>query len=527
MTQETVVISRAEYEELQSLKQENARLAQALLNLQEQIRLANEQRFGRKSEQSKYDDGSEQLTMDLLFNEVEAISDIAPTPAEPDLSIVKAHKRKKHATNDEKLPEDAEIEIVTMELPAEERLCPECGDEMREIGEEVTRKLKIVPAKIVVVETHRKTYACANCEKNNIMTPIKTAPGGSGFLPGSMCLPEAVAYIMVQKYMMYSPLYRLEQEFERMGIELTRQTMSSWLIRATDRYLKPVYNLLKENLLKEDILHADETTLQVLHEPGREAKQKSYMWLYRAGRAAKHPIMIYEYQETRKAEHPKNFLNGYAGYLHTDGYAGYHALPPEIAVVGCWAHARRKFDEALKVITPNDRASSKAMKGKRYCDALFALEDKLNERTPQERAEKRKDLAEPILTEFRGWLQSVHPAPKSVMGRAVAYALEQWPYLTNYLKDGRLELSNNRAERSVKPFVMGRKNFLFANTPGGAKTSAIIYSLIETAKESGLDPYRYLTWLMTTAPSLDLKDFVHVSSLLPQNAPDICGMGRI
>lgn len=519
MAEETVVISRSEYEELKS---ENARLAQALIHLQEQIRLANKQRFGRSSEQSKYACAGEQLSMDMLFNEPEVITDIAPTPAEPELTTVKAHKRKKHATNEEKLPEDAEIEVVTLELPADERVCPQCGEEMREIGEEVTRKLKIVPAKIVVVETHRKTYACRNCEENDITTPVKTAPAQPSFLPGSMCLPEAVAYIMTQKFVMYSPLYRLEQEFARMGIPLLRQTMSSWLINATRRYLTPVYERLKARLLQEDILHADETTLQVLNEPGREAGQKSYMWLYRTGRESKGPIVIYEYQQTRKAENPKRFLSGYAGYLHTDGYAGYHDLSKEIIVVGCWAHARRKFDEALNVVSPADRASSKVMQGKRYCDALFAIEDKWNAMPPEERTIKRKELSEPILREFHAWLESVYPAPKSAFGRAVAYTLEQWPYLTNYLLDGRLEISNNRAERSIKPFVMGRKNFLFANTPSGANTSAVIYSLIETAKENALDPYRYLTWLMTDAPSLDMTLACQVESLLPDNAPDDC-----
>ena len=526
MALETVVIPRVEYEALQAIKQENARLAQALQNLQEQIRLANKKRFGRSSEQSRYDDGSEQLSMEMLFNEAEVNSDIAPTPAEPDLTRVKAHTRKKHATHDEKLPENAEIEVVVRELSEEERICPVCGEETREIGEEVTRKLTIVPAKVVIVETHRKSYACRNCEGTGISTPVRTAPAESEFLPGSMCLPEAVAWIMHQKYVMYAPLYRLEQDFKRMGVELTRQTMSSWMIRAAERYLESVYRLLKENLLKEEILHADETTLQVLHEPGREAQQKSYMWLYRTGRNAAHPIVLYEYCQTRRAENPRAFLAGYSGYLHTDGYAGYHDLSGDIVIVGCWAHARRKFDEALNAISANDRFSSKAMKGKRYCDALFAVEDRLDKEAQSENARertvRRRELAEPILAEFREWLTNIHPAPKSALGRAVAYTLEQWSYLTNYLLDGRLEISNNRAERSIKPFVMGRKNFLFANTPGGARTAAVIYSLIETAKENELDPHRYLTWLMTTAPTLHLTDPVRVAELLPLNAPDRC-----
>lgn len=523
MAEETVVISRCEYEEL---KAENIRLSQMLVTLQEQIRLANKHRFGRSSEQSKYDNGSEQLCMDLVFNEAEVTSDLKKPSEEPELTKVKAHTRKKHATNEEKLPEDVEIEVVTKDLSPEERICSQCGEEMRPIGEEITRKVKIIPAKVVVVETHRKTYACENCEKNEISTPIKKAPAELVFLPGCMCLPEAVAYIMTQKYVMHTPLYRLEQDFKRMGIELSRQTMSSWLIKATERYLDSVYNLLKRILLTHDILHADETTMQVLHEPQRQAQQKSYMWLYCTGRDAEHPIVIYEYHETRKAEHPKHFLAGYTGYLHTDGYAGYHDLPPNITVVGCWAHARRKFDEAVNAISPSDRASAKVMQGKRFCDALFAVEDKLKDLPPEERKIKRGEQAAPILAEFQRWLESVHPAPKSAFGRAVAYTLEQWKWLTNYLLDGRLELSNNRAERSVKPFVMGRKNWLFANTPSGAKSSATVYSLIETALANNLDSYHYLTWLMTTASSLDLTDEAQVAMLLPQNAPDTCKTRR-
>lgn len=521
MTEETVTISRSEYE---SLKQENAKLAQALSDLQERLRLASKQRFGRSSEQSKYDDGGEQLGMELVFNEAEFISDatVGLDVVEPELTNVKEHKRKKHATNQEKLPEDVEIERVDLDLSDADKVCPQCGNEMRKIGEEVMRRLKIVPAKFVIVETHKATYACASCEKNDIATPVKTAGSGTpAFLPGCMCTPEAVAYIMTQKFVMYSPLYRLEQEFNRMKVQLNRQTMSAWLQKATALYLRPVYNLLKQKLLQEEVLHADETTLQVLHEPGRTPQQKSYMWLYRTGRAAARQIVLYEYQETRKAEHPSHFLEGYAGYLHTDGYAGYHSLSESITVVGCWAHARRKFDEAVNVISTGDKASSKAMKGKRYCDALFALESKLDGLTPEERLSKRKECAEPILTEFKQWLIGIHPAPKSALGRAVAYTLEQWPWLTNYLLDGRLELSNNRAERSIKPFVMGRKNFLFANTPSGATTSAIIYSLIETARENGLEPYGYLTWLMLRAPALDLTDAAQVELLMPSKGLDV------
>ena len=521
MAEEQIVISRAEYE---SLLAANARLAQAVRNLEEQLRLARKQRFGSKSEQSKYDDGSEQLGMELLFNEVEFYADHTdPTEiVEPEVAVVKTPRQKKHATNDAKLPENIETEIVIRDVPESERVCPQCGTQMRLIGEDVVRRLKIVPAKVVLVETHLPRYACANCEQNDITTPVVSAASVPGFFPGSMATPEAVAWIAVQKYVMYSPLYRQEQELCRMGVQLSRQTMSKWLSLACKEYLQPIYELLKKRVQAADICHADETPLQVLNEPNRTPQQKSYIWLFRTGKYAEHPAIVYEYHETRKAEHPKAFFRDFKGYVHTDGYAGYHDLPEGVTVVGCMAHARRKFDEALKAISANDRASSKAVKGKRYCDALFALEDKWQSLTPEERYEQRQKQSVPLLTEFRQWLEGLHPAPKSAFGRAVAYTLEQWPWLCNYLLDGRLEISNNLAERSVKPFVMGRKNFLFANTPGGAHDSAILYSLVETAKASGLDPYRYLVSVMTTAPMLDLSDELQVQRLLPVPASAEC-----
>lgn len=521
MSDEQIVVSRAEYE---SLLATNARLAQAVQNLEEQLRLARKQRFGSKSEQSKYDDGSEQLGMELLFNEVEFYADHTD-PAdtvEPEVTVVKAPKQKKHATNDVKLPENIETEVVIRDIPKSERVCPQCGEQMRWIGEDVVRRLKIVPAKVVLVETHLQRYACANCEKNDITTPVVAADPVSNFLPGGMATPEAVAWVMVQKYVMYSPLYRLEQEMRRMGVQLSRQTMSKWLTKACEAYLAPIYALLKKRVQTSDICHADETPLQVLHEPNRAPQQKSYMWLFRTGKYAQRPAIVYEYHETRKAEHPQTFFRDFKGYVHTDGYAGYHNLPEGVTVVGCMAHARRKFDEALKAISAGDQASSKAMRGKRYCDAVFALEDKWKDLTPTERYEQRQKQSVPLLTEFHQWLEGLHPSPKSAFGRAVAYALEQWPWLCNYLLDGRLEISNNLAERSVKPFVMGRKNFLFANTPGGARTSAILYSLVETAKECRLDPYGYLVNVMATAPLLDLSDDRQVARLMPELALEDC-----
>ena len=342
------------------------------------------------------------------------------------------------------------------------------------------------------------------------------------FIPGSFTAPEAVAYLMTQKFSMGSPLYRIEQELKRQGIPLSRQTMSNWLLWSAEHLLRPVYDQLHKELLKRDVLHADETTLQVLHEPGKPAQSKSYMWLYRTSGDTNSPIVLYEYQPGRGACHPEKFLAGYKGYLHTDGYAGYHGLSEDITVVGCWAHARRKFDEAMKSLPKGKAKNSSAAQGLAYCNLLFKIEDSLAELTAEERYEQRLKQEKPVLDAMLAWANTRAAAPKSALGKALAYLIDQWPYLCNYLKDGRLELSNNRAERSIKPFVIDRKNFLFANTPSGAKSSAVIFSLIETAKENSLDPYRYLIWVLRTAPGLSASDSDWPAKLLPANAPVEC-----
>ena len=249
---------------------------------------------------------------------------------------------------------------------------------------------------------------------------------------------------------------------------------------------------------------------------------------YRTSGCVEQSIVLYEYQPTKKAEHAETFLRGFNGWLHADGYQGYHKLPGNIRVVGCWAHARRKFDEALQTLPKEMQKDAPAAIGECYCSRLFKLEQAFAELTPEERYEKRLEQEKPVLDALLSWANEMQAktAPKSALGRAIHYLLEQWPYLARYLEDGRLELSNNRAERSMKPFVMGRKNWLFANTPGGAQASAMIYSLIETAKENGLDPYRYLLWILQTAPQLSETNKAWAESLLPANATEECYMSH-
>jgi hypothetical protein len=338
--------------------------------------------------------------------------------------------------------------------------------------------------------------------------------------PNSLASPTAAAHIMSQKFVLGLPLYRQEQNLEREGFKLSRQTMANWMITGAS-WLDKIYSHMLAKLLQRDILHADETPLQVLKEADRAAQTKSYMWLYRTGRDGP-PIVLFEYQPTRTGEHPSRFLNKFSGFLHVDGYAAYENLPG-VTLVGCWAHARRKFVEAVTVLPAPERkkGGTHSHIGLAFCDKLFAIERDLKDRTPEERAANREALSKPVLDAFRLWLDDMADKvlPKSAIGTAINYCRNQWPKLTAFLSDGRLELDNNRSERSIKPFVIGRKNWLFANTPRGARSSAVIFSIVETAKENGLNPYVYLTYLFEQLPNINCKDPLALDQLLPWSAP--------
>ena len=510
---EEMVISRAAYE---SLVAENKWLT-------EQLRLLQKKVFGVSSEKTPHEDMAGQMTID--FNEAEAFSEVQNPEVKE--TAVEAHTRRTRSGSvQDILPDNVPVEVEEHRLPEEDLICPECGEQLVEIGKEIHRTLKIIPAKVVVHEDHYYTYACAVCKETAENTPVVSTPKLPAVIPGSYASSEAIAHIMTQKFVMGSPLYRQEQELNRAGIMLSRQTMSNWLLRATNDWLSPIYEQLRKELCQREVLHADETTLQVLHEDGKPAQSKSYMWLYRTSGDAEHPIVLYEYRPNRKAENVELFLKGFSGHLHADGYTGYHNLRPDIRVVGCFAHARRKFDEAVKALAKQEQATAAAQVGLNYCNELFAIEKSLAGLTPDERYIQRLEREKPVLDALLAWSHSVKAAPKSALGKSIYYLHQQWPYLIRYLEDGRLEISNNRAERSIKPFVMGRKNFMFANTPNGAQGSAVMYSLIETAKENGLDPYRYLVWIMTTAPALAKSDPDWAAKLIPLHAPDEVKVNR-
>ncbi|HAQ40613.1 MAG TPA: IS66 family transposase [Clostridiales bacterium] len=500
------MISREEYDKLID---ENQKMQKQIQWLMETIKLKNNKIFGSSSEKTSQEE-SDQIS---IFNEAEVESNL--TVPEPELEEVKAHYRKKRSKKD-RLPEDLPVEEIEYTLSEEEQVCPICNEKLHVIGKETVREeLKIIPAKAVIVRHVRYSYACRNCEKTNTEVPVIKAPVPNAVIRGGFASPEAVAYIITQKYLMDIPLYRQEQDFKRKDILLSRQTMSNWIIKSSHMWLEPIYRKLHERLVASEVIHADETILQVLKEPGKKPQSKSYMWLYRTGQYEKYQIALYKYERSRSTKHAEEYLKGFSGYLHCDGYQGYKNIKNAV-IVQCFAHARRKFDEALNCLKTEERKTSKAMIGYEYCNKLFEIERNIKELSPEEKLKKRQELSRPILDEFLVWLKSLNPAKQSHLGNAVNYTLNNWENLNNYMLDGRLSISNNSAEHLAKSFALCRKNFLFSNTPKGADSSALAMSMVETAKINNIDAYEYLTYIFKNAPQLDLEKEENIEKLLPE-----------
>lgn len=503
------------YQEIQKLQQAQAEkilLLEAEVQwYKEQLGLAKKRLYGPTSEASPVGQ------VQMLFNEAEACA--SPAVPEPDIETLTYTRRKTTGKREGQIA-GLPCEEIDYTLPEEEQVCPECAGPLHKMGADTRQEIKIIPAQVILVKHHRGKYACRHCNRSEIQTPILTASAPKSAFPNSLASPSAVAFLMSQKFVEGLPLYRQEQSLQRLGFELSRQTMANWILAGAD-WLEQITRRMKAKLLERDILHADETPLQVLQEAGRKPQTTSYMWLYRSGRDGP-PIVLYEYQETREGKHPRNFLEAYLGFLHVDGYAVYETLP-KATLVGCWSHARRNFVDAVEVLSPMAKAKGDTAghQGLEYCNKLFAIERDLHDLTPEERFAGRRERSEPVLAQFRAWLDAmaIETLPKTPIGKAVRYGLNQWSKLTAFMLDGRLELSNNRAERSIKPFVIGRKNWLFANTPRGAEASATIYSLVETAKENGINPLAYLTYLFDTLPNMNWKDPEALDLLLPWSAP--------
>ena len=477
--------------------------------LKEQFKLAQHRQFGSSSEKM-----TALLQNELIFNEAEATLDSAPVEVEAE--VVTYTRKPKSTGHRQEMLEDLPTETIEYKLPEDEQVCAQCGGHLHEMSTQTREEIEIIPARVKVIRHVQSIYSCRNCEKNEISVPIVTAPAPKALIAKSLASPSAVAYIMSQKFVESLPLYRQEKHFERLGIELPRTMLSNWMLKGGEM-LEPIYNRMHDLLLGLDILHADETPLQVLHEPGRSAQEKSYLWLYRSGRYGP-PIICYEYQPGRDSKYPTAFLNGFAGHLHADGWHAYDKLK-NVTLIGCWAHARRHFVDALVVVPKEHRDDPTRLANIAVAkiEKLYEIEKELRDASPEERTAVRQARSKAIVDDFKAWLdkESSLVLPKSVLGRAFTYCRNQWPKLIRFLEDGRLELDNNRAERSIKPFVIGRKNWLFANTPRGAKTSAIIYSIVETAKENGLNPFDYLKFIFERIKNIDPGDPSAIDSLLP------------
>ena len=504
-SKETVVINADEFA---ALKSEIAELKALVRYYEEQFRLAKRRQFGPSSEKN---DICEQLG---LFNEAEAAAN--PKEPEPAMEEIAYTRRKRQGKREDDLS-GLPVETVAYALPESEQVCSECGGWLHEMGRDTRRELKIVPAQVKVIEHKRSVYSCRHCEKRNDHVPIVKASMPEAVIKGSLASPSTVAHIMTQKYVMCVPLYRQEQDWARQGISLSRQTMANWVIRCAEDWLSPLYERMRRRLLAHEVLHADETVVQVLREPGKTPQSKSTMWLYRTSGDTQRHIVLFEYQPNRRAEHPREFLGGFKGYLHTDGYAGYHTLK-DITVVGCWVHMRRKFESVVKSAASSPDSS--AHKAIRHIGALFHLENQWATLTPEERYQKRLGESMPLAEALFAWLETLRIIPKSATGAAIRYALDQRAWLMNVFLDGRTELSNNRAENAVRPFAVGRKNWLFCNTVKGARSSAIVYSVIETAKANGLKPFEYLEYLLETIPNTTtggLGDLLPWAGTIPEH----------
>lgn len=498
----------------QKLEEENRAQKDALVRLQslnEQLVCLRKRMFGQSSEKIEYVD-CKQLD---FFNEAEVCCDAAAP--EPGKTVpVAAHSRKAKRTKAE-LTEGLEHQKVLCELPENERICARCGTEMVRIGEKYVRsELTIIPAKISVIDYYTATYKCAHCEQETGESYIEQAKAPVPVMKKSMAAASTVAHVMQEKFQKGVPLYRQEEYWKSQGVNLRRNTMANWVIRSS-RWFAPLWDAFRDELLQSGIVNADETDCHVLKEDGRESKQMSKMWVFCS---PEKNIALYQYKPSRKGQVAKEMLKGFSGYLQTDGYSGYNAVE-NVTHIGCWAHARRKWVDCFVDNKPVE--GSKSQKAFEYVEKIFALDSSWKDLPPDDRKAHRLAELKPVMDEYWEFLNSFEADKNSNLGKAQTYSLNQREALESVLLDGRLTLTNNLAERTVKPFVMSRRNFLFCDTSKGADASALCFSMIETAKRNGLDPFGYLLFLLQELPKLgetpameQLKPLFPWSESIPQ-----------
>lgn len=485
-------------EEKNVLEQENGALKQKYRQVLEQFRLAQQRKYARSSE-------SNVLQLELQFDEADAIP-VEDLPKEESTVTITYTRNKPRRRV---LPADLPREIIEHDIAEHEKQCT-CGCLKQRIGEEVTEQLEIIPAQLKVIAHVRPKYACNKCDEG-----VSIAPMPSLFLPKSMAAPSLVAHTIVSKYQDHLPLYRQEKIWERMGIDIARNTASGWVIAAAEVCM-PMREAIIGTLLESNYLQADETPVQVMNENDRKNTSTSYMWVYRTGRPNK-KVILFDYRETRQAIWPKEILHGFKGYLQTDGYNGYDWVDNEQGIVhlGCMAHARRPFAELVKLA----KTTGKSHQAVAFFQKLYAIEKQARDAklAPESRFQLRLEKSSPILLEMKEWLEQSlrHAVPQSKLGNALVYMQQRWEQLNNYLLDGMLEIDNNGAENQIRPFALGRKNWLFSASPNGAHASALFYSLIATAVANKWNPFDYLRHLFENIRLCEeTSDFIN---LLPFN----------
>jgi transposase len=485
-------------QEIQKHKQEIISHKESYIRLLEEFKLEKSRRYGTSSEKN--------ILQSDLFDEAGIILECELKDQLDDTIDVEGYQRKKHPVR-RPIPKDMPREVIIHDIPEHEKICG-CGIHLVRIGEEISEQIKYIPAQLSVVQHVRPKYACKPCQEN-----VKIAPMPKLLLPKSLATPELIAYTIIAKYCDHIPLYRQQSIWDRLGIDMPRSSLCGWLLKVSE-LCEPLIKLLRQHIVLYDYVQADETTVQVLNEIGRDNKTKSYIWCYRG--SGENTSIVYDYQETRGGYHAQKFLSGFKGYLQSDAYSGYNFANKndEIIRVGCMAHARRKFTDIVKIAKTNGLAHE-AIK---FIKALYKIEKEAREAnlSPENRFRLREEKSTPILTSFKTWLDShlTKTPVQSKIGEAIRYTLSNWELLNNYLKDGRIEIDNNLLENAIRPFAVGRKNWLFMGSPSGARAGAVFYSLIETCKANNVEPYKYLCAMLHRVRECVAED--DYRKLLPQ-----------
>lgn len=510
-------------EQLEKLTAETSALNEKMQAMMEQIVLANKNRFGRSCEKMQDTEGQicfmEIDGKIVFFNEAEAVSNL--DAAEPEELENKPHRgtktKGKRAHDMEVLP----TQVINHYLSQEE-LISEFGENgWKQLPDTIVKKYHFTPAKITVDEHHIGVYASKTDEH------MKKAPHPAWLLKGSPVTQSLAAAVVNGKYVNAVPLYRLEQEFKRYGLAITRQNMANWIIRIAEEYFGIIYDFMHIQLYGFHVIQADETPVLV-NRDGRAAGSSSYMWVYRSGfMYTEKQIVLYDYHKTRNGEHPRNFLREYSGICVTDGYSVYHSLDNEkedLTVAGCWTHCRRKFNDALQVIPKQAQKGTMSYLAMKQIQAIYREEGKLKELDADDRLKQRQAVIKPLVDAFFAYIKSkMRTVGTEKLMKACTYAVNQEKYLRVFLSDGEVPIDNNASERAIKGFCIGRKNWQMIDTINGAKASAIVYSIVETAKANNVKPYEYVEYILTELlKHMDDTDRSFLEDLMPwsENLPE-------